>query len=266
MSDGLHRLLRGLGLTGLLVFVVVGAVGPLVVSAPAVDLGNDLAPPGAGAVLGWGEVGVPVHAALVWGARGALVVGTAVAAVTTTLALLLTWLCALGPLAVRRLVLRAADLALAFPSLLLALALSALLPPSLWSVIAALVVSAWASPLLVLVPLADGVMGGDAIRSAVALGASHRRLAVVHLTPLLWPTLLVQGTQALGGAVVAEASLAFLGLSSPPLSPPFYASWGALLDDGTALSFAAPHLWWPPALCVFIVAASAQLAVLSRRR
>jgi ABC-type dipeptide/oligopeptide/nickel transport system permease subunit len=49
------------------------------------------------------------------------------------------------------------------------------------------------------------------------------------------------------------------------LAPPFYTSWGTLLDDGTALSFAAPHLWGPPALCVFVVAASAQLAVLGRR-
>jgi peptide/nickel transport system permease protein len=259
------RLLRALGIAGLLLFVVVGVVGPVVVDVPAVDLAHDLAPPSAAAPLGHGEAGVPLHAALVWGARGALVIGVAVAGLTTALTLWLTWLCALGSVPLRRLILRAADLALAFPSLLLALALAALLPPSLVSVIVALSASAWAAPLQVLVPLADRVVAGDALRSAVALGASRRRLALVHLTPLLLPTLRVQATQGLGGAVVAEASLAFLGLSSPPLSAPFFASWGALLDDGTALSFAAPHLWGPPALCVFVVAAAAQLAVLQRR-
>jgi ABC-type dipeptide/oligopeptide/nickel transport system permease subunit len=257
--------LQRLGLGGLMVFVIVGVGGPLVVDVPAVDLARDLAPPSSSAPLGHGEIGVPLHAALLWGARGALVVGVAVTTLTTTLTVLLTWCCALGPVALRRLVLRAADLALAFPSLLLALALAALLPPSPLSVIAALSASSWAAPLQVLVPLADRAVAGDAIRSAVALGASRRRIARVHLTPLLWSTLLVQATQGFGGAVVAEASLSFLGLSSPPLAPPFYTSWGTLLDDGTALSFAAPHLWGPPALCVFFVAASAQLAVLGRR-
>lgn len=259
------RLLRAFGSAGLVLFVVVGVVGPAVVDAPAIDLAHDLAPPSSSAPVGHGEVGVALHAALVWGARAALVVGVAVTVVTTSLTLGLTWLCALGPIPLRRLVLRAADLALAFPSLLLALALAALLPPSPLSVIAALSASSWAAPLQVLVPLADRAVAGDAIGSAVALGASRRRVALVHLTPLLWSTLLVQATQGLGGAVVAEASLAFLGLSSPPLAPPFYTSWGTLLDDGTALAFAAPHLWGPPALCVFVVAASAQLAVLGRR-
>lgn len=259
------RILRALGIAGLLLFVFVGVVGPVVVDVPAVDLARDLAPPSSSAPLGHGEIGVPLHAALLWGARGALIVGVAVMTLTTMLSLSLTWLCALGPVALRRLVLRAADLALAFPSLLLALALAALLPPSPLSVIAALSASSWAAPLQVLVPLADRAVAGDAIRSAIALGASSWRIAGVHLTPLLWSTLLVQATQGLGGAVVAEASLAFLGLSSPPLAPPFYTSWGTLLDDGTALSFAAPHLWGPPALCVFVVAASAQLAVLRRR-
>lgn len=259
------RLLQRLGALGLMAFVVVGLLGPLLIPPPAVDLAHDLAGPSSSAPLGHGEVGVALHAALVWGARGALLIGLSVAALTTTSALLLTWLCALGPVALRRLILRAADLALAFPSLLLALALSALLPPSLWSVVFALVASAWAAPLLVLVPLADSVVGSDLMRSATALGASRRRLALVHLTPLLLPTLRVQATQTLGGAVVAEASLAFLGMSSPPLQPPFYASWGALLDDGTALAFSAPHLWGPPALCIFVVAASSQLAVLGRR-
>jgi ABC-type dipeptide/oligopeptide/nickel transport system permease subunit len=82
--------------------------------------------------------------------------------------------------------------------------------------------------------------------------------------PLLLPTVFLQASQQLGDAVVGEASLAFLGISSPLLSPPCFVSWGALLDDGLALSLAAPHLWGPPAACICAVAVCAQLAVFSR--
>jgi peptide/nickel transport system permease protein len=261
-SAGLSRLV---GVFGLLVFALVGALGPLVVDPPSVQLARDLAAPTAATPLGWGELGVPVHAALIWGARGALVVGCAVTAVTTVMSVGLALLCALGSRLIRRLILRLSEMTLAFPSLLLAIALAALLPPSTISVVVALACSAWASPLQVLVPLADRIVGSDAIVAATTLGASRWRISVRHLWPLLLPTVLVQASQQLGAAVVGEASLAFVGLSSPPLSPPFFSSWGALLDDGLALSLAAPHVWGPPAACVCAVAVCAQLAVFSRR-
>jgi ABC-type dipeptide/oligopeptide/nickel transport system permease subunit len=253
------------GVGGLVVFALVGLFGPLCVEPPAVQLAFDLAAPTRDVPLGWGELGVPVHTALVWGARGALVVGVAVTAVSTCLSVGLAWVCALGPRPLRRLILRIADMLLAFPSLLLALSLAALLPPSVISVVVALSISAWASPLQVLVLLADRLVRSDAVTAATVLGASRFRLAVVHLWPLLVPTIVVQASQQLGAAVVGEATLAFLGLASPPLSPPFFVSWGALLDDGLALSMAAPHLWWPPAACVCAVAVCAQLAVVSGR-
>lgn len=259
------RWVRVVGVAGLLVFFLVGAIGPVLVEPPTVQLIHDLAAPTADMALGWGELGVPVHAALIWGARGALVVGCAVTGLSTIASVVLACLCALGPRSMRRLILRIADVTLAFPSLLLALALAALLPPSTTSVVVALACSAWAQPLQVLVPVVDRVVVSDAFVSAMGLGASRLRLARRHLGPLLLPTVVLQASQQLGAAVVGEATLAFLGLSAPPLSPPFFSSWGSLLDDGLALSLAAPHLWGPPAACVCAVAVCAQLAVFSRR-
>jgi peptide/nickel transport system permease protein len=259
------ELSRLVGVCGLVIFALVGALGPLIVDPPTVQLTRDLATPTVEMPLGWSELGVPVHAALIWGARGALVVGCAVTAVTTGMSVGLALLCALGSGTIRRLILRIAEVTLAFPSLLLALALAALLPPSTISVVIALASSAWASPLQVLVPLTDRVVASDTIVAATALGASRWRLSVRHIGPLLLPTVWVQASQQLGAAVVGEASLAFIGISSPPLSPPFFSSWGALLDDGLALSLAAPHLWGPPAACVCAVAICAQLAVYTRR-
>jgi peptide/nickel transport system permease protein len=258
---------RWLGLVGLGLVGLLAVVGPMVLAPPAVDLGRDLAGPDGATVvglLGFGEGGTSVVASLVWGARGAVTMGAAVSLASTLLSLLVAMAMALGPRSVRLLLGRLVDVMLTFPSLLLAAALSAVLRPGAASVVLVLVVSSWAQPARVLSGLAAAVAARDHVTAAVALGASPFRVARLHVLPLVWPTVLLQLSQGFGGAIVAEASLAFLGLSQRPLAPPCYASWGTMLDDGVALLVAAPHLWWPPALAVFVVAACAQLAAPTR--
>jgi len=258
---------RWLGLGGLLVTGLLALVGPMVLVPPAIDLGRDLAGPDPRTLvglLGFGEGGTSVLASLVWGARGAVGMGAAVSVSSTMVSVVVALAMALGPPGLRLLLGRLVDVMLTFPSLLLAAALSAVLQPGAASVVLVLVVSSWAQPARVLSGLAAAVGARDHVAAAVALGASPWRVARVHVLPLLWPTVLLQLSQGFGGAIVAEASLSFLGLSQRPLDPPFYASWGTMLDDGVALLLAAPHLWWPPALCVFVVAACAQLAAPTR--
>lgn len=244
------------GLAILALFVVTGVFGPVVTGVPALDLAHDLdADHG---VLGAGEGGVDVVAALVWGARASLVV----AGLSTLLSLLLAVVVGVAAgvkggrtaAAVQRVV----DVALAFPSLLLALVLCAVLPASPWSTVAALSATAWAGPLRVLLGLAREVAARDHVVAARALGRGFWGVVVVHVAPLLAVPIAIQGTQVFASAVVAEASLAFLGLGPPPLTPPFYTSWGQQLDDGLAYLWAAPHLWWPAGLCVVAVAVAAQ--------
>ena len=245
-------------------FAVVGAVGPCIVDAPHLDLAHDLDPEGA--FLGHGEGGVSVAAGLVWGARASLVV----AGLSTLLALGIAVAVGVsvgvaavaGGTAGPRIeagVHRIVDVALAFPSLLLALVLCAVLPASPLSVVAALSVTAWAGPLRVLLGLAKEVALRDHVTAARAIGASFGRVVVVHTLPLLRVPIAIQATQAFAGAVVAEASLAFLGIGAPPLSPPFFTSWGQQLDDGTAYLWAAPHLWAPPGVCILVVVVAAQM-------
>ncbi|MDP2342118.1 MAG: ABC transporter permease [Deltaproteobacteria bacterium] len=242
-------------------FVVVGVIGPWVIGSDglALDLAHDLAPPAITGGLGRGEGGVDVVTALIWGARASLVV----ASLSTVLAMVLAL--ALGVTAgtiggrFREAVQRVVDVVLAFPSLLLALILCALLPPSPWAVVLALSSTAWAGPLRVLVGLAREVAARDHVAAARALGASWPRVVVVHVLPLLAMPVAIQSTQVFAGAVVAEASLAFLGLGPVPGTPPFFTSWGQQLDDGVAYLWAAPHLWGPPGACVFVVVVAAQL-------
>ena len=247
----------GVGLLGAL--LGIGLLGPLVCPPPALDLVNDLASPAVVGGLGRGEGGVDVVAALIYGARGALVVGLAVATFATVIAVLLALVAALGSPTQQRLVDRAVDVTLAFPSLLLAAALSALLAPSLLGVVVVLTVSSWAGPTRFLAGGMAAVVVRDHVQSARALGASTLRVAVVHVLPLVAPAIFIQLSQIFAGAIVAEAGLAFLGLTALPLTPPLYASWGGLLDDGVAVLFAAPHLWWPPALALLLVSTAAQL-------
>ncbi len=244
-------------------FVVVGLLGPLWIAPPSLDLLHDLAPPGGldgvGGWLGRGEGGVDVVASLVWGARASLVV----AGLSTLLSLAVALVVGVSAGTVGGRVLdvvqRGVDVVLAFPSLLLALALCALLPPSPLSVVLALSATAWAGPLRVIAGLAGEVARRDHVVAARALGASLPRLVAVHVLPLLAVPIAIQATTVLAGAVVAEASLAFLGLGAVPGTPPFFTSWGQQLDDGVAYLWAAPHLWAPPGLCVFAVALAAQL-------
>lgn len=237
-------------------FAVAAAAGPVVVSVPALDLAHDL-DAGAG-VLGAGEGGVSVVGALVYGARASAVVAGLATVVALAVAVALGVVAGVAGGRVEAAVQRVVDVVLAFPSLLLALVLCAVLPPSPWSTVAALSLTAWAGPLRVIAGLAKDVAARDHVVAARALGAGFARVVVVHVAPLLSVPIAIQATQAFAGAVVAEASLAFLGLGPTPLSPPFYTSWGQQLDDGLAYLWAAPHLWWPPGVCIVAVAVAAQ--------
>lgn len=244
------------GLLVLATFAIVAVVGPAVTGAPALDLAHDLdADHG---VLGAGEGGVDVVAGVVYGARASAIV----AGLSTLLSLLIAVVIGLGAGVaggrVEAAVQRVVDVVLAFPSLLLALILCALLPPSPWSTVAALSLTAWAGPLRVIIGLAKEVAAKDHVAAARALGAGFARVVVVHVAPLLSVPIAIQATQVFAGAVVAEASLAFLGLGPTPLSPPFFTSWGQQLDDGLAYLWAAPHIWWPPGVCIVAVAVAAQ--------
>jgi peptide/nickel transport system permease protein len=143
-------------------------------------------------------------------------------------------------------VMRAVDVLLAFPGLLLAIALTAVLGPSVRHVVLALCLIGWTG----FARLARGEMqrlrARDFVVAARALGARDRRIVGRHLVPLLVAPLLVQATFAMAGAIVAEASLSFLGLGAQPPTP----SWGTMLNDGRAFLLVAPHLTLFPGLAI----------------
>lgn len=229
---------------------VLAALACLAVAAPlvwpvppdAIDLAGRLAPASAGHPLGQDALGRDVLARLLGGAR--LSLGIAVAAVSLAAAVGI----ALGALAgwyggwVDELLGRIVDVLLAFPGLLLAIALAAVLGPGRLNLVVALAVLGWTGYARLARTEVAARRRQDLTAAALALGASPARVVGRHLLPLAAPSLLVQATFGLSGAILAEASLAFLGLGAPPPAP----SWGGMLDEGRQFLLVAPHLVLAP--------------------
>jgi peptide/nickel transport system permease protein len=223
---------------GLLVATVVA--GPLLVSADPYlpDLAERLRGPGAAHVLGRDALGRDVLARLVVGGRISLAVGFATLTASLTVGVVLGTLAGYFGGWVDEVLARLTDVLLAFPGLLLAIALAAVLGPSVPNVILALSLLGWTGYFRVARAQVAALRRRDYVQAAAALGARPARIMVRHVLPAAAPALLVQGTFGLAGAVIAEASLSFLGLGAPPPLP----SWGAMIAEGRPFLLVAPHL------------------------
>lgn len=236
----------------LVVFVLVGLTAPLL--APhdpnAQELGARLLPPlSEGHLLGTDVLGRDVLSRLLYGSQVSLIVGfTAVAAsvvIGVTIGLISGYLGG----AVDSLFMRVVDAWLAFPFLLLAIAVVAILGPGLRNVVLALVVTGWVVYARLIRGEALSLREREFVLSARGLGASHVSVMVRHILPNVLAPVLVIATLELGVVIVMEASLSFLGLGADASQ----ASWGSMLADGRAYITAA---WWLatlPGLAIFAV-------------
>jgi peptide/nickel transport system permease protein len=237
----------GLLCLGTVVALAVAAgLGVVGLDPQTTDLAARLAPPTRTHPLGLDSLGRDVLARLLGGARISLVVG----GTSVVLSLLLG--VGIGALAGWRggwldeVVARVIDVLLAFPGLLLAIGLAAVLGPSLPNVILALSVLSWTGYARVTRTQIMVLRAREFTQAAHALGAGGGRIVVRHLLPLTLPVLLVHATFGLSGAIVAEASLSFLGVGAPPPLP----SWGSMLDEGRQFMLVAPHVVLAPACAV----------------
>jgi peptide/nickel transport system permease protein len=137
---------------------------------------------------------------------------------------------------------------LAFPSLLLAIAMVAFLGPSLGNLILALSVIGWVGYARMIRGQILKVKELDYVTSARALGASDARILIRHVLPNAIQPMIVQASLGMAGAVLSEASLSFLGLGVPPPAP----SWGSMLNDARSFLRVAPHLLLFPGIAVML--------------
>ena len=150
---------------------------------------------------------------------------------------------------------RVVDVFLAFPGLLLAIALAAALGPSHRNVIVALAAFGWTGYARLTRAHVAATRHRPFVEAAVALGTSQTAIVRRHLLPAAVPLLLVQAIFGFAGAVLAEASLSFLGLGATPPTP----SWGGMLDEGRLFMLVAPHVMLVPAAALAVTVLALQL-------
>jgi peptide/nickel transport system permease protein len=215
--------------------------------ATTTDLAGRLAGPRAGHWLGQDGLGRDVLARVVFGARVSFAVAAAVVGISLVAGVAIGSIAALAGGWTDLVIVRAIDVVLAFPGLLLAIALAAVWGPGVGNVVLALSALGWTGYARLARSEVMRLRQATFVESAEALGASPLRLTVYHVLPLALPALLVQATFGVSGAIVAEASLSFLGLGTQPPTP----SWGAMLNEGRNFLLVAPHLALFPGFAVF---------------
>jgi peptide/nickel transport system permease protein len=234
-------------LVTLLLFV---ALAPFLWLQPyqTIDLGKRLLPPSAAHWFGTDELGRDVFSRLLHGGRISFLVSLIVVTVSFLTGVILGSVAAFSSRVIDESIMRLADVLLAFPGLLLAIALMAVLGPSLQNVILALIVIGWIPYARLARALVLKFRELDFVNASRNLGATSKRIWLQHVFPNMLPTLFVQVSFSFAGMILAESSLSFLGLGVQPPEP----SWGNMLSDAKNHLMDAPYLTVFPGLAIFV--------------
>jgi peptide/nickel transport system permease protein len=228
--------------------IVAALLGPVLwpYDSSAQELAHRLDPPSFAHPLGLDELGRDILARLLQGARISLLVGIAVVSVSSTVGMLMGSIAGYFGGAIDDVISRVIDVLMAFPGILLAIALVAVLGPSLTNVVLALSIIGWVGYARLVRGQALRAREFEFVQAAKASGAGAPRIVIRHVLPSAIPAVIVQATLGMAGAIIAEAALSFLGLGVQPPTP----SWGTMLDAGRAHLFDAPHLTVFPGLAI----------------
>lgn len=237
-----------LGLLLALLFLLPALFAPWLAphDPSALDLAGSLAPPSMAYPLGQDEQGADILSRLLYGARISMIVGGSTVLFSASIGVLVGLVAGYLGGWVEQLLMRSVDVLLAFPGLLLAIALVAVLGPGLANVVIALSALGWTGFARLVRGQVLSIKSEDYVLAAHALGAGNWRMMLRHILPNIMAPVLVQASFAIAGAVLSEASLSFLGLGAPPGTP----SWGAMLSEGKHVLVEAPHVSIFPGLAI----------------
>jgi peptide/nickel transport system permease protein len=248
------RLLRnfaftsGLLLTVALIFVALAAPLLSPFDPDTQDTARRLEAPSKQHVLGLDDLGRDVLSRILYGARVSLRVGFSVVFLASLIGVTLGAMAGYFGGAVDVIVMRICDILLAFPGILLAIALVAVMGPSLNNVILALATIGWVGYARLVRGQVLKVREMEYVTAAKALGAKSPRVIVLHVLPNVMNPVIVMATLGLAGAILAEAALSFLGLGVQPPTP----SWGAMLTAGRRYLGLANHMAIFPGIAIML--------------
>jgi len=252
---GRRNVLASTGMVLVAVFVVFALFAPWIApqNPSSIDLPSRLQPPSGAHWFGTDELGRDIFSRVIYGARISMLVGSSVVAGSLLLGLILGSIAGYyGGLADRFFNVILMNAFLSFPGILLAIAFVAFLGPGIFNLILALCIGGWVGYARLVRAQVLAVKEKEFVEAARALGASDWRIVTRHILPNIIQPVIVQAAIGMAGAVLAEATMSFLGLGVPPPT----ASWGSMLNDGRAHLFDAPHLVLFPALAVMLAVLS----------
>ncbi len=250
-----HNLLATAGAVMVVLLVICAVFAPwLAPQDPArIDLPARLLGPSASHWMGTDELGRDVLSRIIFGARISMLVGGCVVAASLTLGLIFGSIAGYyGGLTDRLLNVVVMNAFMSFPGILLAIAFVAFLGPGIFNLVFALSLGGWVGYARLVRAQVLAVREREFVEAARALGASDLRIVTRHILPNIIQPVIVQAAIGMAGAILAEATMSFLGLGVPPPA----ASWGTMLNDGRAHLFDSPHLVVFPAIAVMLAVLS----------
>ena len=250
-----HNPLAAIGVVLVVLFVLCALFAPwLAPQDPShIDLPNRLDPPGVSQWCGTDELGRDICSRLIYGARISMLVGSCVVLASLSLGLIIGSIAGYYGGRVDRFInVVLMNAFLSFPGILLAIAFVAFRGPGIFNLVIALSLGGWVGYARLVRAQVLAAREKEFVEAARALGASDLRVIVSHILPNIIQPVIVQAAIGMAAAILAEATMSFLGLGVPPPA----ASWGSMLNDARAHLFDSPHL-------VLFPAAAVMLAVLS---
>jgi len=233
------------------VFVALAVLAPLlpIADPTATNWGAIRKPPSGAAWLGTDEIGRDLLARMIWGGQASLLAGVVSVAIAVAVGVPFGLISGYFGGWTDSVISRATDALLAMPFLILAIALAAFLGPSLTNAMIAIGLSA----VPIFIRLTRGqvlaVKTEDYVEGARAIGLGHLRIITRYILPNVLPPIMVQATLTIATAIIAEASLSFLGLGQQPPSP----SWGSMLNTAKNFLSQAPWMAIWPGTAIFLV-------------
>lgn len=245
------RPLPVIGLVIIVAWLSVALAAPLLVGDPLATSAKPLQPPSSAYPLGTDQLGRDILARIVWGSRNSVLPALALVAITVAVGAAMGAIAAYFGRIVDEIVMRIADLLFAFPNIILAMAVVAVLGPSLRNAVIALAIVSWPAVARVVRGTILAQRDLDYVNASRLLGASSARVLLVDILPNMAGAIVVLAALDVGHAILTLAGLAFLGLGNTPPAP----DWGAMVSHGTDYA----QFWWMatfPGLAIFSIVAA----------
>jgi peptide/nickel transport system permease protein len=250
-----HNPLAATGVVLVIIFVIFALFAPWIApqDPAAINLPARLGTPSHAHFFGTDELGRDILSRIVYGARISMLVGSCVVVTSLALGLIVGSVAGYYGGGIDRFVnIVLMNAFLSFPGILLAIAFVAFRGPGIFNLVLALSLGGWVGYARLVRGQVLAAREREFVEAARALGASDLRIIALHILPNIIQPVIVQAAIGMAGAILAEATMSFLGLGVPPPT----ASWGAMLNDGRAHLFDAPHLVLFPALAVMLAVLS----------